>query len=79
MTSICYKQERVATLLSLFLGTFGADHFYARHWVLAVFKLITCGGGGLWSLIDHVLWIVGGVYGTPGCPGGAGPERQWAY
>ena len=24
----------------------------------------------LWILIDMVLWIVGGVYGTPGCPGG---------
>lgn len=26
----CYKQERVATLFSVFLGVFGADHWYAR-------------------------------------------------
>ncbi|KAJ5523015.1 hypothetical protein N7494_013201 [Penicillium frequentans] len=26
--------------------------------------------GGVWSGTDLVLWIVGGVYGTPNCPGG---------
>lgn len=30
-----------------------------------------------WSLIDVVLWIVGGVYGTPGCPGGS--SMEWLY
>ncbi|KAE8449348.1 hypothetical protein EG329_008249 [Mollisiaceae sp. DMI_Dod_QoI] len=72
MTNKCYRQERTATLLALFFGTFGADQFYAHHWALAVFKLLTAGGLGLWSLIDVVLWIVGGVYATPGCPGGYG-------
>ncbi|KAM0345589.1 hypothetical protein ACHAPU_006242 [Fusarium lateritium] len=70
LTDKCYRQERVAMLLSLFFGTFGVDQYYARHWPLAVFKMLTLGGLGLWSLIDMVLWIVGGVYGTPGCPGG---------
>lgn len=64
-------------LLSLFLGCLGVDQFYARHWPLAVFKLLTGGGLGLWALVDMVLWIVGGVYGTPGCPGGS--SRSWAY
>lgn len=64
-------------LLALFLGTFGIDQFYAHHWVLAVFKLLTLGGLGWWSLVDIILWIVGGVYGTPGCPGGS--SREWAY
>ena len=30
-TNKCYKQERTAMLLSLFLGSFGADHFYAHQ------------------------------------------------
>lgn len=29
-TEKCYKQEKVATLLGVFLGIFGADHWYAR-------------------------------------------------
>lgn len=70
LTNKCYRQERVAMLLSLFFGGVGADQYYARHWPLAVFKMLTLGGFGLWALIDMVLWIVGGVYGTPGCPGG---------
>ncbi|KAI9146619.1 TM2 domain-containing protein [Paramyrothecium foliicola] len=70
-SSKCYRQERVAMLLSLFLGNLGADQFYAHHWLLAVFKLLTFGGLGVWSLVDMILWIVGGVYGTPGCPGGS--------
>ena len=79
MDEKCYKQERVAIFLALFLGSFGVDQFYAHHWALAVFKLLTGGGLGVWSLIDLILWIRGGVYGTPGCPGGAGSGREWAY
>lgn len=73
-TEQCYAQERTAMLLALFLGSLGVDQFYAHHWTLAVFKLLTGGCLGLWSLIDLVLWIVGGIYGTPGCPGGKFPR-----
>ncbi|KAL2075105.1 hypothetical protein VTL71DRAFT_47 [Oculimacula yallundae] len=123
-TPHCNGKFKTATLLSLFLGTFGVDQFYAHHfhhrdhfpmfallisfssclsyphlssqyWIgmksaflvtrpiwsmlmravagaLAVFKLLTLGGLGTWSLIDVVLWIVGGIYGLPGCGGGYG-------
>jgi hypothetical protein len=74
-TQQCYKQERTATLLALYLGVFGADHWYARHWILAAVKLITLGGFGIWAIVDVTLWIVGGVYGTPGCPGGN--KKSW--
>ncbi|PWY67098.1 hypothetical protein BO94DRAFT_591008 [Aspergillus sclerotioniger CBS 115572] len=66
----CYREERTATLLSIFLGLFGVDQWYAHHWVLATFKMLTLGGWGVWAVVDVVLWVVGGVYGTPGCPGG---------
>lgn len=71
----CYHQERTAMLLSIFLGVFGVDQWYAHHWVLAVFKTLTLGMSGIWALVDVILWIMGGVYGTPGCPGGSG----WRY
>jgi hypothetical protein len=28
----CYRQERTAMLLSIFLGVFGVDQWYAHHW-----------------------------------------------
>ncbi|KAI1017031.1 hypothetical protein LB504_007054 [Fusarium proliferatum] len=73
----CYRQERTAMILSLLFGILGVDQFYAHHWPLAVFKLLTVGGLGVWSLVDMILWIVGGVYGTPGCPGGS--SKGWQY
>ncbi|RYC80528.1 hypothetical protein BFJ63_vAg16581 [Fusarium oxysporum f. sp. narcissi] len=76
-TANCYRQERTAMLLAFFLGSFGIDQFYAHHWPLAVFKLLTLGAGGIWWFVDVVLWMVGGVYGTPGCPGGS--EHSWQY
>jgi TM2 domain len=50
----------------------GVDQFYARHWPLAIFKLFTGGGLAVWALVDVILWIIGGFYGTPGCPCGSG-------
>ncbi|KAM5342315.1 hypothetical protein ACJ41O_013281 [Fusarium nematophilum] len=78
VTEKCYRQERTAMLLSLFFGCLGVDQFYAHHWALAVFKLLTFGGFGVWALVDMILWIVGGVYGTPGCRGG-NPKNGWSY
>ncbi|KAF4955216.1 hypothetical protein FSARC_11921 [Fusarium sarcochroum] len=77
LTDKCYGQERKAMLLSLFFGCLGIDQYYAHHWPLAIFKILTFGGLGLWAMIDMILWIVGGVYGTPGCPGGS--SRGWQY
>lgn len=49
-----YSQS-TAFLLSYFLGSFGADRFYIGQTGLGVLKLLTCGGFGLWALIDLVL------------------------
>lgn len=53
-TNKCYKQERTAILLSIFLGSLGVDQFYAHHWPLAVCKLLFCLPA---VVVRIVLWI----------------------
>lgn len=53
------KNKVVAFLLSLFVGWLGADWFYlskgATSYIVAgVFKIITCGGLGIWWIADIV-------------------------
>jgi len=49
------KDQGTAFLLAVFLGTFGADRFYAGQTGLGIAKLLTCGGMGIWALIDAIL------------------------
>lgn len=91
MDNKCYRQERTAMLLSVLLGPLGIDQWYAHHWILATFKTLSLGlsgilatsqtlslgFSGIWALVDVILWTVGGVYGTPGCPGGS--AKGWPY
>ena len=58
----CYPQERTVILLSDVLGHRGVDQFYAHHWPLVNFKLLTGGGLGFRWIAD----AVGGNYGLPG-------------
>lgn len=54
------KSFVVAWLLSLFLGAFGADRFYRGFIGLGVLKLLTCGGLGVWALIDLIILLATG-------------------
>ena len=51
------KDPTVAILLSVFVGSLGIDRFYIDDVGLGVAKLLTCGGLGIWWLIDLVLII----------------------
>lgn len=49
------KEWMVALILSLLIGTLGVDRFYLGHVGLGIVKLITCGGFGIWAIIDVIL------------------------
>lgn len=49
------KSWKVAFLLSLFLGFFGADRFYIGRTRSAIVKLFILGGYGVWWISDVVL------------------------
>ena len=53
------KSKVVAILLSFFLGALGVDRFYLGYTTLGIIKLITCGGLGIWALIDFIMIVIG--------------------
>jgi TM2 domain-containing membrane protein YozV len=49
------KDQGTAFLLAVFLGSMGADRFYLGQTGLGIAKLLTCGGLGIWALIDAIM------------------------
>lgn len=52
------KSKVTAGVLQLLLGGFGAGRFYTGHTGIALGQLFTCGGCGIWALIDGIILLV---------------------
>jgi TM2 domain-containing membrane protein YozV len=62
------KDWLVALLLSIFLGSLGIDRFYLGYMGLGILKLLTCGGLGVWWLVDLILIAAGKMTDKNGQP-----------
>ena len=52
------KNWMVTVLLCFFLGYLGAHRFYAGKMGTGILMLVTCGGCGIWTLIDFVMILM---------------------
>ena len=50
----------ITLLLSGFLGLLGADRFFLRQHKLAIWKLFTLGGAGIWWIVDFIYFGIQG-------------------
>ena len=55
-------------LFAIFLGGFGVDRFYLGKTGSAIAKLLTCGGCGVWALVDIIILLTGGTRDAQGNP-----------
>ena len=62
------KSKIVAGILQLLIGWTGAGRWYIGSYGIAVAQLLTCGGLGVWALIDGILMLVGNVKDPQGRP-----------
>ncbi|MCF0219689.1 MAG: NINE protein [Muribaculaceae bacterium] len=50
-----FQNPTVMLIISIFLGNLGIDRFMVGDIGLGVVKLITCGGAGIWTIVDWFL------------------------
>ena len=50
--SVPMKDPQTSLIISIFLGAYGIDRFYIGDTGIGIGKLLTCGGLGIWAIID---------------------------
>ncbi len=53
------KKFMPALLLAIFLGAFGAHRFYVGKVGTGILQLVTCGGAGIWAIVDVIMIATG--------------------
>ncbi|NLW84222.1 MAG: TM2 domain-containing protein [Phycisphaerae bacterium] len=53
------KKRLVASLLCFFLGCLGVHRFYVGKIGTGIVQILTCGGLGIWALIDMIMILTG--------------------
>jgi TM2 domain-containing membrane protein YozV len=51
------KSKVTAGILQILLGSLGIGRFYTGHTGMALGQLVTCGGCGVWALIDGIIFL----------------------
>ncbi|MGV9312663.1 TM2 domain-containing protein [Streptomyces sp. NPDC003691] len=51
------KSKITAGVLQILLGSLGIGRFYVGNVGMGVAQLLTCGGLGVWALIDGILFL----------------------
>lgn len=52
---IQFKDPTIVLIISILIGGLGIDRFYIGDTGLGIGKLLTCGGLGIWTIIDWFL------------------------
>ena len=52
LTTIQYKDPTVSLIVSILAGSLGIDRFLIGDTGLGIGKLLTCGGFGIWAIVD---------------------------
>jgi TM2 domain-containing membrane protein YozV len=53
--SFQFKSPTTAIIISVLIGAMGIDRFYIGDTGLGIAKLLTCGGVGIWTIVDWFL------------------------
>jgi TM2 domain-containing membrane protein YozV len=55
VSTVPLKDPTMSLIISLFVGTLGIDRFLIGDIGMGVGKLLTCGGCGIWTIVDWFL------------------------